>query len=152
VIEVSDWLVNHDLLRIETNHRLIRCASGRQFGSGYLRETFDSLAHESFGKVANKEDFIRVLPFDKWTANCDNRQAIFVRHGKGKYRAVFIDQHNCFNAGRWTFPDFPHHGTYELKQLYAAVTRWQSFEPTLSRIENISRFDLWKFATEIPPE
>src|SRR5579864_3414886 len=27
VIEVSDWLVNHELLRIEADHRLTRCAS-----------------------------------------------------------------------------------------------------------------------------
>ena len=32
------------------------------------------------------------------------------------------------------------------------MTDWQWFEPTLSRIEKITRFDLWKFAMEIPPE
>ena len=30
VIEVSEWLVNHSLLRIENEDRLTRCASGRQ--------------------------------------------------------------------------------------------------------------------------
>jgi len=32
------------------------------------------------------------------------------------------------------------------------VTGWPWFEPILSRIEKITRFDLWKIATEIPPE
>ena len=152
IIEVSDGLVNHDLLRIEADHRLTRCASGRQLGLRYLPHSLRSLPQEAFGRVTNKDDFLRVVPFDKWTANCDNRQAIFVRHGKRKHQAVFIDQHNCFNAGRWTFPDLLHHGTYERAQVYAEVTGCQWFEPTLSRIEKISRFDLWKFATEIPPE
>lgn len=103
-------------------------------------------------QLTNREDFIRVVPFDKWTANCDNRQAVFVRHGKSKYRVVFIDHHNCFNAGQWTFPDVPYYGTFDDRQIYQDVTGWPWFEPTLSRIEKISRFDLWKFATEIPLE
>jgi hypothetical protein len=104
------------------------------------------------GRVTNREDFIRVLAFDKFAANCDNRQAVLVKQGKRDYRAVFIDQHHCFNAGGWPFPNLLHHGTYEYAQIYRDVTGWQWFEPTLSRIEKISRFDLWKFAREIPPE
>src|SRR5215467_3101581 len=103
-------------------------------------------------RVAGPHCWGPALLFDKWTANCDGRQPVFVRCGKGKLRAIFIDQHNCFNAGRWTFPDLLHHGTYEQAQVYAEVTGWKWFEPTLPRIENISRFDLWKLATEIPPE
>jgi hypothetical protein len=41
---------------------------------------------------------------------------------------------------------------YEHTHVYGDVTGWHWFEPTLSRIEKITRFDLWKFATEIPPE
>jgi hypothetical protein len=152
VIDVSDWLVNHDLLRIETENRLTRCASGRQLALRYTRDAVVSLAQRSFRRVMNAGDFIRVLAFDKWTANCDNRQAVFVKENSQGYRVTFIDQHNCFNAGRWTFPDQPYFGTYNEVPVYANVTGWQSFEPTLSLIENISPFDLWKFATEIPPE
>lgn len=152
VIEVSDGLVNHDLLRIETDHGLTRCASGRQLGLRYLSHSLGSLPQEAFSQLTNKEDFLRVVPFDKWTANCDNRQAVFVRHGMRKYRAVFIDQHNCFNAGRWTFPDLPHYGIFNQRHVYRDVTAWLWFEPILSRIEKISRFDLWKLATEIPSE
>lgn len=151
VIEVSDWLVNHDLLRIETDDRLTRCASGRQLAFRHLPQTVASLRSECFDQVTNKEEFIRVLPFDKWTANCDNRQAVFVKKQRN-YHAVFIDQHNCFNAGRWTFPDAPYFGTFEHGQVYQDVSGWVWFEPILSRIEKISRFDLWKLATEIPPE
>jgi hypothetical protein len=151
VIQVSDWLVNHDLLRIETDNRLTRCASGRQLAFRYIPDALESLPRGSFHRVTNSEDFIQILPFDKWTANCDNRQAVFVKQGR-QYQVIFIDQHQCFDAGRWGFPNLPHHGTYEHRQVYREVRGWQWFEPTLSRIEKISRFDLWKFATEIPPE
>src|SRR5579864_2794145 len=152
VIEVSDWLVNHHLLRIETENRLTRCATGRQLALRYLPHALESLPRKSFASVTNKEDFIRALSFDKWTANCDNRQAVFVKQKKRGHRAVFIYQHNCFDAGRWTFPDVPYYGTYDQAHVYADVTGWPWFEPTLSRIEKITRFDLWKIATEIPAE
>jgi len=152
IIEVSDWLVNHELLRIETDNRLTRCASGRQLAFRYIPDTQDSLPKRSLHKLLNSQDLVRVLALDKWTANCDNRQAVFVKQSQRGYRVVFIDQHNCFNAGRWTFPNLPYYGTYDQTQVYAEVTDWRWFEPTLARIEEINPFDLWKLATEIPLE
>src|SRR5579864_4084707 len=148
VIEVPDSLINRELLRIESDDRkrLVRCASGRQLGLRYFSHALEDLPEESLDQVTNRQDFIRVLPFDQWTANCDNRQAVFTKHKKGHYRAVFIDQHNCFNAGRWTFPDFSYCAIYD-QQAYSDVTGWFWFEPILSRIEKITRFDLWKIAT-----
>jgi hypothetical protein len=152
VIQVSDWMVTHDLLRIETDNRLTRCASGRQLALQYMPDSVESLPQQSLECVTNRDDFIRVLPFDQWTANCDNRQAVFVRQGKREYHAVFIDQHYCFDGSRWAFPNLPHHGIYEHRYIYRNVSGWQWFEPTLSRIAKLSRFDIWKFATEVPPE
>lgn len=77
VIEVSEWLVNHSLLRIENKDRLIRCASGRQLALRYMPRALESLAQRSFSRVKNSQDLVRVLAFDKWIANCDNRQAVF---------------------------------------------------------------------------
>ncbi len=56
-------------------------------------------------RIANRQDFPRVLAFDKWTGNSDGRQAVFVKQPKERrYRAIFIDQGYCFNAGEWDFP------------------------------------------------
>lgn len=153
VIEVPDSLVNRELLRIEIDdkQRLVRCASGRQLALRYVSHVLEALPRGAFKDMTNSQDFIQVLPFDQWTANCDNRQAVFSKAKKRHYRAVFIDQHNCFNAGRWTFPDWPNFAIYDQK-VYADVNGWLWFEPILSRIEKITRFDLWKIATEIPSE
>ncbi len=79
VIEVSDWLVNHELLRIETDHRLTRCASGRQLAFRYIPDALESLPNRRLQKLLNSQSLIRVLALDKWTANCDNRQAVFAK-------------------------------------------------------------------------
>jgi hypothetical protein len=65
---------------------------------------------------------------------------------------MFIDQGYCFNAGEWTFPDSPLRGLFARNYVYERVTGWSSFEPTLSRIENIKLSDLTSIAAEIPPE
>jgi hypothetical protein len=158
IIDVPEWLINRTSeLRIEDDHRLIRCSSGRQLAFRYLADqrgkVFHRLSKRMFERVINRQDFVRILIFDKWLGNCDGRQAIFVKAAKGSlYRATFVDQHYCFNGWRWTFPDLPHMGLYEHQYVYRDVTSWEDFEPVLSRAEKIDRFDLWKFATEIPPE
>ena len=79
-----------------------------------------------------------MLALDKWTGNCNGRQAVFDRRPRERrYRATFIDQGFCFNAGEWTFPDSPLRGVYARNRVYAGVTGWQSFEPWLSRIETM---------------
>jgi hypothetical protein len=69
-----------------------------------------------------------------------------------KYRAVFVDQGYCFNAGDWTFPDSPLRGVFPRNQVYARVTGWSSFEPWLSRIEAFEADRLWHVAEQVPPE
>ncbi len=69
-----------------------------------------------------------------------------------KYRAVFIDQGYCFNAGEWTFPDVPLRGVFARNSVYRNVTGWESFEPWLSRVENFAADALWAIAETVPPE
>lgn len=87
--------------------------------------------------TSNKEDFARVLVFDKWLGNCDSRQAVFT---KGY----------CFNAEQWSFPDLPLHGVYYQNHVYAGVRSWRLFQPTLSSIEMMDHLDIWRCAAAIP--
>ncbi len=65
---------------------------------------------------------------------------------------TFIDQHYCFDGSRWSFPDLPLVGAYRHLDVYQDVTGWESFESTLSRMENIEYGELWKCAAAIPHE
>lgn len=159
VIEVSDWLVdNTPELHVQLQHHSIPCEPGKQFGSKYAADpmkaqVIDYMPVEMLGRVRNLETFAGALVFDKWTGNADGRQAVFCReHGERKYTAVFIDQGNCFNAGEWTFPDLPLRGVYPKNELYDGILGWNSFEPWLSRIDQMSESTIWDIANAIPPE
>ncbi len=90
---------------------------------------------------------------DKWTGNCNGRQAVFERRARErKYKATFIDQGFCFNAGDWTFPDSPLRGVYARNSVYAGVTGWRAFEPWLSRVEAMDPGKLWAIAEAVPPD
>ncbi len=145
-------------LNFQLAQRTVPCRPGLQFGSRYLvrpeeGQVFDYLPESVLGQVGNLATFAGILALDKWTCNANGRQAVFVRKGRErKYRAAFIDQGYCFNAGEWDFPDAPLRGVYLRNDVYAGVTGWQSFEPWLSAIETMKDDVVWECAGAVPPE
>jgi hypothetical protein len=157
VIEVRDWLIEHtEKLRIQLAGKAIPCGSGKQLGSIYAGGaglTLDYLPAECLEGVRNVADFARVLVLDKWTSNADGRQAIFYRSGRiPRYEATFIDQGYCFNAGEWTFPDFPLRGVFANNCVYQGVNGWEAFDPALTRAEEMDAQAIWRCAADIPEE
>jgi len=160
VIEVSDWLINNSPeLHVENGGHTTPCSSGLQLGSRYVADpenetVFDYLPESLMQKnVCNAQDFARVLVLDKWTGNADGRQVIFSKPATArKYKATFIDQGYCFNAGEWNFPDSPLRGTLARSFAYERVTGWESFEPTLSRAERMDFSELCRAASDLPED
>ncbi|MGB6247580.1 MAG: HipA family kinase [Terriglobales bacterium] len=158
VVEVSSQLVAETTeLKVVLGSQQIACEAGLQFGSRYVvnpieGQVFDYLPAESLTRVRNLDTFAGILALDKWTCNVDGRQVAFWRKMREKkYSAAFIDQGYCFNAGEWTFPDFPLRGVYPRNEVYTRVSGWESFEPWLSRIEKLDEDVIWRVAGEIPP-
>jgi hypothetical protein len=159
VVEVGEWLIAHTPeLSIQLAHRTVPCQAGLQFGSRYVGhpqegEFREFLSSDMFQQVMNLETFAGILALDKWTCNADGRQAAFWRKNtKCKFAATFIDQGYCFNAGEWNFPDNPLRGVYARNDVYLNVAGWNSFEPWISRIENLQEDLVWAAAGEIPPD
>jgi hypothetical protein len=160
VIDVSDQFIEHtEDLRIDLGGVKIPCRCGKQLGSLYMGcespgLTFDCLPRELLQRVVNIGDFARALVLDKWTCNSDGRQAIFRRKTprSRRHTATFIDQGYCFNAGEWSFPDSPLRGVYANNCVYQGVTGWESFEPALTRAEEMDLDTIWHCAAEIPEE
>jgi hypothetical protein len=160
VVEVTEWLIaNSPGMHVETAHgRADKYSPGLQFGSRFVGglmpgQVVDYLPEQQLDEVRNVAEFAGILALDKWTGNCNGRQAVFERKPRErKYRATFIDQGFCFNAGEWTFPDSPLRGVYARNRVYAGVTGWTSFEPWLSRIEEMEGDTLWDIADMVPPE
>jgi HipA-like kinase len=158
-VEVSDWLVEHSSeLNIQLAGSIIRCQPGLHFGSRYVvdplqGQVFDYFPATMLDRVRNLEAFAGMLVLDKWTGNANGRQAAFWRRMRErKYTVAFIDQGYCFNAGEWTFPDYPLRGVYAHNEVYAGVSGWESFAPWLSKVENMHQDQIWDCAAEIPPE
>jgi hypothetical protein len=158
IVDVGEWLITHTPeLHIQLAHGLIPCESGLQFGSRYVvnplaGQVFDYFPVAMLDRVRNVETFAGMLALDKWAGNADGRQAAFWRRlRERKYTASFIDQGYCFNAGEWTFPDYPLRGVYSQNEVYAGVRGWDSFEPWLSRIEQMEEQVIFRLAEEIPP-
>jgi hypothetical protein len=99
--------------------------------------------------------FLGAFVFDKWTCNCDGRQVIFHRPAGDEgssYSVTMIDQGFCFNDGDWTFPDSPIRGIYPRRLVYENVRGVESFEPFLSRIENVTAGELEECTQGIPTQ
>jgi len=160
VVEVTEWLIRNTAEMYVELGRGTRdaCAAGLQFGSQFAGglmpgQVVDYLPEQQMEEVRNLAEFAGMLVVDKWAGNCNGRQAVFERRPKErKYRAIFIDQGFCFNAGEWTFPDSPLRGVYPRNLVYANVTGWSSFEPWISRVETMDAGRLWAIAEAVPPE
>jgi len=160
VVEVTEWLIaNTANMHIELPHgQTEKYRAGLQFGSQFVGgllpgQVVDYLPEQQLDEVRNLEEFAGMLALDKWAGNCNGRQAVYDRRPRErKYRATFIDQGFCFNAGEWSFPDSPLRGVYASNRVYMAVTGWKSFEPWLSRIETLDAGKLWEIAEIVPPE
>jgi hypothetical protein len=159
VVEVSDWLIaNSPEMQVDLGRGVKqRCEAGLQFGSRFVGglmpgQVVDYLPESQLEEIRNLNEFAGMLAIDKWTGNCNGRQAVFERKPRErKYRATFIDQGFCFNACDWTFPDVPLRGVYPRNLVYRDVTGWSSFEPWLSRIESFKAEALGRIAEEVPP-
>lgn len=160
VVEVTDWLIaNTPGMRVEGLRDGGKpYIAGLQFGSQFVGglmpgQVLDYLPEPQLEEVRNLREFAGMLCIDKWTGNSNGRQAVFERRPRERrYRASFIDQGFCFNAGEWSFPDSPLRGIYQRNLVYRHVTGWESFEPWLTRVEQMQPDVLWRIAELVPPE
>lgn len=159
IMDVPHRLIkNTPELRIDFGRTLVPCKAGLQFGSRFVAQTasdpiVDYLPEKQLAEVQNLKEFAGILALDKWTANCDSRQALFVRQrSESRYRAVFIDFGHCFDAGNWRFYDSPIRGGYYDNRVYRQIAGWEAFEPWLTRIETISSQTIMDIVHQLPKE
>lgn len=159
VVEVTEWLIqNSKELNLDLGQNQELCRAGLQFGSRLIGglmpgQVVDYLPEDRLAEVKNLEEFAGMLVIDKWTCNSNGRQAVFYKRPKERrYTATFIDQGYCFNAGEWKFVDAPLRGVYARNLVYRGVISWKSFEPWLSRTQELDPQKIWSIAETIPPE
>jgi len=159
VVEVSEWLIAHTPeLSIQIAGETIAFTPGLAFGSRFVvapfaGQVYDFVPQEVFDRVRNLREFLGMLCLDKWTGNANGRQAVFWRKSRErKYTACFVDQGYCFNAGEWNFPDSALRGVYPRNDVYHEARGWESFEPWLTRIEEMQEGPVFGCGEGVPPE
>ena len=161
-IDVPPELVaTNPMLEFQSGRGREACLPGVQFGSKFPGSpectlVVDFLPDRLLRRVTSVDKiFAGALVFDKWTCNCDGRQAIFHRSTDREgsaWAAALIDQGFCFNDGEWNFPDSPIRSLYPRRLVYEKVRGLQSFEPYLSRLENLEVSEIEECARGIPED
>jgi hypothetical protein len=159
LVEVRPWLIdNTPELEMDFGRSREKCRPGLHFGSRFVGglmpgQVVDYLPANELSQLRNLSEFAGILALDKLTGNANGRQAVFTRRPRERrYRAIFIDFGYCFHAGDWKFVDAPLRGVYHRNDVYQFVTGWDSFEPWLSRLEELHASILWDAADEVPPD
>jgi len=149
-------------LQFGTHH--VAVEPGWHFGSRYpghpARDTvYDFLPDPLLETVTNLEEFIGVLSFDKWIANADARQSIFVRmHAsvgqppRSGFRTLMMDHGYIFEGPHWTFTDSPLQGLYFRPLVYESVRSWDDFQPWLEQVIHFPEEVLDEAYKQIPPQ
>jgi hypothetical protein len=159
MLDVCEWLIQHTPeLHVENAGLRSPLTPGIHLGIRFVANPLDDLVFDYLPEhlcrnLKNLTDFPRILVLDKWLSNADGRQAVFTKtRSQTKYRATFIDQGYCFNAGEWTFPDLTLQGVFYRNFVYEHVRGWDDFEPALSLAESMSFSQIAWAADQIPRE
>ena len=122
-----EFLEQNPEVGLQTGSRHFGVEPGRHFGSrhpGTPQSTaiYDFIPDALLGQVANAEQFLASLVFDRWVANADGRQSIFFRAQlkdwlaqpgipprKMGFVALMIDHGFAFNGPHWDFPESVDH-------------------------------------------
>ena len=161
-VEVPPALIRGNTpLELEMGSRRVLCLAGLHFGSRYpgvpgRTLVVDFLPDRLLSKVRSLASvFLGGFVFDKWTCNCNGRQVVFFHSVNAEdpaYSALLIDQGFCFNDGDWSFPDSPIRALYPRRLVYEKVEGFKSFEPFLSRIENLDGSRIEECLLRMPEE
>ncbi len=171
IVRVSaEFLRDNEDVHLQTGTSRAPVMPGAQFGSMHpgnpdTMAIYDFIPDALLNQVANTEQFLAILAFDRWVANADGRQAIFFRAKlndwlakpgvpprKLGFVAMMIDHGFAFNGPHWDLPDSAITGLYPRRIVYRAVKSLGDFEPWIERIRNFPEEVLDRALRRIPPE
>jgi len=165
----AEFLKENPNVHLQTGTRHVPIRAGWHFGSRHpgnpeVTAVYDFIPDTLLSQVANSEQFLAVLAFDRWVANADGRQSIFFRAQlkdwlarpgvpprKLGFVALMIDHGFAFNGPHWDFPDSAVAGLYPRRIVYEGVRSLADFEPWLERIRNFPEEVFDRALRQIPP-
>ena len=164
ILSVSQDLIDSNDLHFSISpKRPLR--PGYHLGSLYPtkpRAIYDYIPSSLMSAVSNRNDFTGALVCDKWLANTDYRQAVFVRqirrvdgshhHCLPGFQALMIDNGNLFDGAQWRFVDSSIGGLYLHREVYNHIRGWSHFDPWFAQISGLRGPALERAVLGIPTE
>ena len=171
IVQLSaEFLEQNPDVHIQLGTRHLPVEPGWHFGSRYPGNpakvmVYDFIPDLLLEKVVNRNEFLGVLAFDKWTGNADARQSVFFRARlleglqpparqpiQTGFVAQMLDHGYTFNGPHWTFPDSPLQGLYFRPLVYRKVKSFEDFQPWLDRIVHFPEEVVDQAQKQLPPE
>lgn len=122
---------------------------------------YDFMPDPLLAEVANREQFLGTLVFDKWTSNADGRQSIFYRarlveDGRRDPERIgwvtqMIDNGLAFQGADWTFRDSPVQGLYPRALVYGDDPGLVEFGPWIDKLMSLKQSVLTEVSQLVPP-
>jgi hypothetical protein len=165
-----EFLDQNPDIGFQTGNRRIAVEPGWHFGSRHpgtpqATAIYDFIPDALLSQVANADQFLASLVFDRWVANSDGRQSIFFRAQlkdwlarpgipprKMGFVALMIDHGYAFNGPHWDFPESAITGLYGRRMVYRNVRSIGDFDPWLSRVIHFPEQVLDRALRQIPPQ
>jgi len=165
-----EFLAANPEVYIQLGSRHIAVEPGWHFGSRYPGNpakvmVYDFIPDLLLEKVANLNEFLGVLVFDKWIGNADARQSIFFRARLREWSpgaadrplrpgfvAHMMDHGYIFDGPQWSFSDSPMQGLYFRPAVYSRVRSLDEFQPWLDRVIHFPEEVVDSAQKQIPPE
>jgi len=166
----ADFLAANPEVHIQLGSRHVPAEPGWHFGSRYPGDpakvvVYDFIPDLLLDKVANLNEFLGVLAFDKWIGNADARQSIFFRARLQQWStakanpplrmgfvASMMDHGYVFDGPHWTFSDSPLQGLYFRPSVYRRAKSFDDFQPWLDRVMHLPEEVVDQAIKQIPPE
>ena len=165
----AEFIAANPEVHLQTGTSRQAIEPGWHFGSRHpgnpeLMAVYDFIPDSLLNQVANAEQFLAVLAFDRWVANADGRQSIFFRAQlkdwlarpgipprKLGFVALMIDHGFAFNGPHWDFPDSAVAGLYPRRVVYENVRSLDDFQPWVERIQNFPAEVFDRILRQLPP-
>ncbi len=166
----AEFVAGNSDLHIQLGSRRQAVDPGWHFGSRYPGDptkvmVYDFIPDSLLDTVANRNEFLGALVFDKWIGNADARQSIFFRArlrqwspqwGEQPQKLGFVahmmDHGYVFDGPHWTFTDSPLQGLYFRPSVYSKVASFDDFHPWLDRVIHFPEEVVDQAQKQIPPE
>ena len=142
-----------NLLRSPTGDTVRSYPASYYAGAAHQSKLMDFLPKAYLESLTNLNDFLHLFALDLWCSHSGSLQAVFERATVAAgYRATFLGRDSTFGGGTLCFRDSPLNGIYDRREVYAHVTGWESFEPFLTNLIEISPDSIWSAIENLPFE